>query len=687
MQQPLRGVPGQGIPEDAPYTVRVATRSHLALTASPGTTPRPVAEAVHIPVTGHNLLFTLTAAGPERVTVRRIVAEVTERTALVADGVSIMHRRVPDVVLSPDLLESVQRSAEAYRPLEEPEFGILLDEDPAVVRPVGDAARSFPLTVEAGRTETLVLAPVTGARQWTHWRLRAEIECDGRTATPSWELTVTATTGMSKYSPGGSGGLPITVRELFPDHWDPDPAAPAPGEAAGPVVIAGHAAASGEGLLRGAGGPGPAPDPEPRQAAAQRELGDRHLAQGRPAEAVTAYRAAAEEGSGPAAFALGKLLHDQGELAGAAHWYARAAELWVVVAYNNLGIVALQRGDLDEAERWYLRAMDEGDWAAAVGLGALMARRGDATRAETLWRLAAENGAASATQNLAVLLNDQGRTAEAGQLWARAAADGDPEAALRVGFREHEAGNPAEAERWWREAAEKGHSRAAYYLGLLLDRSGRTPEAERWWREAAERLGPAPEAFAGSRTPHATGTGTTYSLGSAPDSGEALSAHHLGEVLHGRGDTAGAEHWWTLAARAGKPESALRLAESAYNERGDLQDFLRWTRIAVDNPATPPSHLGSVAEALRLLTADLADPRDPQPAPGPVRPRSAGQALALEACGLAADVHLRLYAHDEAAHRQDYERALAELVSLGLAAGDQDTANAALDRLSRLRRS
>ncbi|WP_329312644.1 hypothetical protein [Streptomyces sp. NBC_01262] len=61
--------------------------------------------------------------------------------------------------------------------------------------------------------------------------------------------------------------------------------------------------------------------------------------------------------------------------------------------------------------------------------------------------------------------------------------------------------------------------------------------------------------------------------------------------------------------------------------------------------------------------------------------------LALEACGLAADVHLRLYAHDEAAHRQDYERALAELVSLGLAAGDQATANAALDRLSRLRRS
>ncbi|WP_405723440.1 hypothetical protein OG607_14940 [Streptomyces sp. NBC_01537] len=103
--------------------------------------------------------------------------------------------------------------------------------------------------------------------------------------------------------------------------------------------------------------------------------------------------------------------------------------------------------------------------------------------------------------------------------------------------------------------------------------------------------------------------------------------------------------------------------------------FLRWTRIAVDNASTPPSHLSSVAEALRLLTADLVDPRDPQPA------------LALEACGLAADVHLRLYAHDEAAHRQDYERAMAELVSLGLAAGDQATANAALDRLSRLRRS
>jgi hypothetical protein len=110
--------------------------------------------------------------------------------------------------------------------------------------------------------------------------------------------------------------------------------------------------------------------------------------------------------------------------------------------------------------------------------------------------------------------------------------------------------------------------------------------------------------------------------------------------------------------------------------QGGVPDFLRWTRIAVDSPSIPPSHLGSVAEALRLLTADLADPAIPsRTGPG------------LEACGLAADVHLRLYVHDEAAHRQDYERALAELVSPGLAAGDQATANAALDRLSRLRRS
>ncbi|MFF1480641.1 tetratricopeptide repeat protein [Streptomyces sp. NPDC058301] len=667
MQRPVREVPTSGLPDDVPYTLKVTTRSHLAVVVPPG--PETGAEAVHIPLTGHNLVFALTAEGPSDVTLVRLEARPTQHASIVAAGVSMAHRRVPDMVYSPDLLESIQRSVEAFEPLARPDFEVRLDDGPGAVRPVGGEAPSLPLTVPGGGSVTLVLAPVTESGAWVHWRLEAEIACDGRTYTPSWDLTVTATTGMATYHPGG-GRTSTPVHELYPDHWDPAARDTEPGAGGAEqraFEVAAHVAADGAGVLRGV--PRPGPDPEPPESLRQRETGDRHLAAGRSREAADAYRAAAEAGSGRAAFALGTLLHGQGDLAGAERWYERAAERRFTAAFNHLGMAALQRGDTDRAERWYRRAMDAGDWAGADGLGALLAGRGDTARAETLWKLAADNGQPNAAQNLAVLLNRQGRTAEAEELWTRAAAAGNAQAAVHVGFLRHEAGDLKEAERWWRESAERGNSRGAYYLGVFLSRAGRLAEAEHWWRDGAALLGD-PQESSGFRA--ATEGGFSYTLGPAADSGEALCAYELGCLLDEKGDRGGAERWWTAAARAGHNEAVLRVAQVAMNDHDDLDGCLRWLRIAVADERTPVERLATAADALYRLAGGLYDRTRP------------GNPDALAACALAVDAYERLHGQDAAAYEQPYAQVLDSYARLSREAGEVAVADAADRRLRAL---
>ncbi|MFC0850029.1 tetratricopeptide repeat protein [Streptomyces noboritoensis] len=659
MQRPVRAVPANNLPDDVPYTVDVTTRTHLAVMGPPGSGPG--GEGVHIPLTGHNLVFTLTADGPSDVTLVRLQARATRHASLVADGISMAHRRMPDMVYSPDLLESIQRSVEAFEPLERPDFEVRLDDGPAAVAPVDDDTPPLPRTVSGGASLRLVLAPVTGSGYWVHWRLEAEIVCDGRTYSPSWDLTVTATSGTATHHPGG-GRTSTPVHELFPDHWNPaapDGPAGQDGETRR-FEIAAHVSSDGASIMRGR--PRPAPEPEPREGLRHREAGDRHLAAGRTREAADAYRAAAGAGSGHGAFALGKLLHEQGDLAGAERWYEVAAGHRFPAAYNNLGVAALQRGDTDRAERWYRQAMDEGDWTAVDGLGAIMAGRGDDAQAETLWKLAADNGQPNAAQNLAVLLNRQGRTAEAEALWVRAAEAGNAGAAVHVGFLRHEAGDLKEAERWWRESAERGNSQGAYYFGVLLARSGRIDEAERWWRQAAGRFGD-PESFTGSHMPTESGFG--YALVQAADSGEALCAYQLACLLDEKGDRAGAERWWTAAARAGHIEAVLRIAQVAMNDHDDLGGCLRWLRIAVENERTPVERLATAAGALHRLAGGLYD--------GTRRDNPD----ALAACALAVDAYERLHGQDAAAYEQPYAQVLDSYARLSREAGDVGAADAA----------
>ncbi|MDF3298417.1 tetratricopeptide repeat protein [Streptomyces tropicalis] len=670
MHRPVRRVPVRALPGDAPFELSLAVHSQLTLIASPGLADHS-AEAVRIPLTGHNLLLSVSPTGPDEVVVRSLHAEVTDRRPLSADGVSSARPRMPDMVMSADLLESVQRAVQAYRRLRSPGIALDLDGHPVAAVSLGGAA-VLPLTVAPGASGLLVCAPVTDDRRWVHWRLHAEIECAGRILRPHWDLTVTAASGLSRFS-AGAAPEPAPVHHVHPDHWDPrNPdrhPAEVPSEGQRFEVVA-HLTEDGRAIMTVPSVP--APEPEPPGAADLVRRGDALARSGDPARAAAAYRKAADAGSGPAAYALGRLLQDLGDRPGAVAWYERAAARRVSPAYNNLGVMALLRGDLDEAECRFRQGMDVGDWVAAVGLGAVLERRGDEAGAESVWRLAGGQKAPNATQNLGVLLQRQGRQEEADELFARAADEGDAQAAVRVGVSRMQQGELDDAERWLRRAAEAGDAFGAFCLGLLLLRSGRDGEGEGWWERAALRLDALRQEAGAVRD--AETSGTTFMTGAPAESGEAQSAFRLGARCFGRRDFAAAERWWTLGARAGHPDAALGLVELALNVRGDVAACLEWASHAVGLDALPAARLEELASAMFTLAAKLVEA--PAPHGGPL--------AAARACSVAAAAYGRLTAHD-AAHRPAWESTVHLLAHLAGRSGSAEGRRMAAVAEARLR--
>lgn len=557
MQRPIRPVASHGVPEDASYTVQVTTHSQLALVIAPNTWTGP--EGQHVPLTGHNLNFTVTA-GSSAVTVKGITAVATGHAAFPETvALSHTHRRMPHLVLSPDLLESLQRSVAAYRPLAPPDVAIFLDTEPADIAMLHEDVGPPPFALRAGASRTLVFAPVTETRHWLHWQLVAEIECDGRTDTVFWNLTVTAETGWATYMPKGDPEW-LPVHKLHPDHWDPEnpDLTREPGwEREETFDIAVHTSADGTGFLLGP--PRPGPEPEPPGATELCERGDAHSAAGRLEEAASAYRQAAEGGSGRAAYALGAVLHAQDDPEQARAWFKQAAAKRIFAAFNSVGVMSALLGDGENAERWFRAAMDEGDWSGAVNLATLLADRGDLGQAETLLTVADRVDVPQSTQRLSALLVGQGRIEEAEKILVQAL-----------------------------ERREGGHS----------------------------------------------------SFGQAdPEESQDLLLH---------------------------------LALLTLNERDDFPAALGWFRRATADGASPET-LMTAAEHLHHVIGQLVD--------GPA-PRLAD---AIDAGKLLVAVHRRLFPLNEALHRWPYDRAIEDLISLGLAAQDTATVDAALTELRRLR--
>ncbi|MFC5637361.1 tetratricopeptide repeat protein [Streptomyces bullii] len=672
MTRPVRPVPVQGLTGHPPFTVRAAVHSQLTLIASPGLLGTP--EAVHIPLTGHNLLLSLTATGQEEVVLRSLRAEVTDRLPLRVDGASLARSRMPDLVLSADLLESAQRAARAYRRLRSPDVAVLLEPSPAPVLAELGADPVLPLTATPGASAGLTCAPVTDDGRWVRWRLTAEIVCAGRIWRPWWDLTVTATTGFAAFS-GDAAPVAQPVHELYPDHYDPrdlDGQRATASAADRAFHLVAHISRDGEGVLQMPSRPEPYPEPPGAEEAVRRAAA---LARGGDLSgAAEIYRSAAEAGSGQAAYLLGRLTQDRGDTDGAVCWYERAAARRVHAAYNNLGVLAMLRGDLDTAERWYRRAMDVGDWAAAVGLGVVLEKRGDEAQAEELWRLASRRDVPNADQNLAVLYQRQGRLREADELFTRAAEAGDVQAAVHVGFRCHEAGDEAEAKRWWRTAADAGSAEGAFYLGLLLVREGRAEEGQRLWERAAERLGTPRQAVA--RMPAGPEAGTTYRAGgTAAESGEVYAAYHLGLLHWERDDHEAALAWWTRAAGAGHADAVFRLCELHLNVRGDLMECLRWATFALELEGAPAGRVESLAVGMRGIAERLAEAAGAyEPDPG----------AAAEACFVAAEAYRRLTAHDDV-HRPAWEDSVRRLSALARLSGSSRARGLAANAEARLR--
>jgi Flp pilus assembly protein TadD len=111
-----------------------------------------------------------------------------------------------------------------------------------------------------------------------------------------------------------------------------------------------------------------------------------------PEDELTAYARADREGDPGAAFMLGGLLWERGDLEGAIAALRRAADRGHAAGASNLGVLLEQQGDLDGALEAYRRATERGDPDGAFNLGALLAERGDVSGAAAAFRLAEARG-------------------------------------------------------------------------------------------------------------------------------------------------------------------------------------------------------------------------------------------------------------------------------------------------------
>lgn len=250
------------------------------------------------------------------------------------------------------------------------------------------------------------------------------------------------------------------------------------------------------------------PDGEPRQArlflaACELAGSDDEVAIG---EGRGLMQLAADEGSAPAAFAVGlMMLAGRGgpvDRTGGLGYLERAAAAALSAAAVALGgLLLLEPERAAEGLDWLRRAAVAGDEQAYWLLGSAHLRglgvAADPVRARMLYGVAAERGVVSAQLELARLFDDGvggRRDAEAAARWEQAAADaGSAEGCLRLGIR-HGArpGSLAQAVAWLMRAAELGSAEAAARLARLYRAGGElqaAPDEASRWHQRAHALG------------------------------------------------------------------------------------------------------------------------------------------------------------------------------------------------------
>jgi hypothetical protein len=173
------------------------------------------------------VIVEVAAPGRDVVTVIGFRAEIIERVALTSSGVAITPRRMPEQILSSDLEEPHQRAVSSFQELEVPQFELLLDSEPAVVRAAlgadGRPARptpTLPTTLHPGEYAKFTMAPVTDDMRLVRWLLHLDWAFYGSPNTHSYRLLITGDTGFRTFVPGGSSPSVTPVRNVADDHWE-----------------------------------------------------------------------------------------------------------------------------------------------------------------------------------------------------------------------------------------------------------------------------------------------------------------------------------------------------------------------------------------------------------------------------------------------------------------------------------
>ncbi|WP_241518563.1 tetratricopeptide repeat protein [Streptomyces sp. CB03238] len=212
-----------------------------------------------------------------------------------------------------------------------------------------------------------------------------------------------------------------------------------------------------------------------------------------------------EEGYDGAAYVLGVLHEQRGDLADAEHWYALAAGNGHPAAQWNLGLLCRRQRRYEEAERWF-REVGEDDEDVVAQLDRIAAVRESGTTApgKDLRRLPglrerAEAGDVHASYAYGKILRDWAGAADRHLVrWIEPAAmAGDPEAAYDLAELYGSLRRPILRDHWYRKAAEAGHHGACNEMGWLSEYHKDFQEAERWYVRAADDGSPLNAMLAG----------------------------------------------------------------------------------------------------------------------------------------------------------------------------------------------
>jgi tetratricopeptide (TPR) repeat protein len=268
------------------------------------------------------------------------------------------------------------------------------------------------------------------------------------------------------------------------------------------------------------------------------------------------------EAAPKAAYHLGLLQQEQGELEGARASYQQAIDSsdaeWAPVAAVNLGILLVKRGDLEGAKAAYQRAMDSGhpEWSiiAALDLWGPVGEQEDFEGARAFYQQIIDSGnpdwAPLAAYNLGILLGKQGDLEGAKAAYQRAIDSGNAEwasrGAVNLGLLLWGQGDLEGAKAAYQRAINSDNAEwaalAMFNLGLLLQRQGDLEGAKAAYQRAID-----------------TGNAEAASRG----------AVNLGSLLWGQGDLEGAKAAYQWAIDTGHPDWAPEAA------RG-LENLLMW---------------------------------------------------------------------------------------------------------------